>query len=118
MQAAWQNPFIYALFLLLLGIIIGAVGNKVLSSQMTADIGTIIALLGVGLLGLKGVMLVVAPPPRMLQTKSTTPTEDAIPREPARLSDEPPSITETTTRHLDTSLDASEAKSRDTQPTL
>lgn len=117
MQAAWQNPFFYALFLIVLGIIIVAVGNNLLSSEAIAGIGTIIALLGVGLLGLKGVMLIVAPPRLVLQTKSM-PTEGPIAREPARLSAEPPSVTETTTRQLDTSIDARDEKSRDTQPTL
>lgn len=118
MQAAWQNPFFYALLLIVLGIIIGAAGNRLLSSEITSDIGTIIALLGVGLLGLKGVMLVVAPPGVAPAAKSPTSAEGNSRREPARLPAEPPSVTETTTRHLDASLEAREEKSRDTQPTL
>lgn len=117
MQAAWQNPFIYALFLIMLGIIIGVVGNKVLSSQTTADIGTIIALLGVGLLGLKGVMLIVAPPRPSPPAKPVMQVEQTSEAKPALLSAEPPSVTENTTRQLDASVESRKERSRDTQPT-
>jgi hypothetical protein len=116
-QSAWQNPFIYALLLIALGIIIGAVGERPLRSQTAHDIGTIIALLGVGLLGLKGVLMVVSPPrpsPRKRRKKQVEHTSEP---KLQMLSAEPASVTENTTRELDASLKASKDRSRDTQPT-
>src|SRR5437868_6639037 len=57
LQKGWQNPLIYALLLILLGIIITLIGNKGFSDSKVGDIGTIISLAGVGLLGFKGVLL-------------------------------------------------------------
>ena len=117
-QAAWQNPFVYALLLIVLGIIVAVVGDKALRSQTTHDIGTIIALLGVGLLGLKGVMMIVAPPRPSPPTKRVTQVENTSELIPKLLSAELPSVTENTTRHLDARIEGGEKQSRDTQPTL
>jgi zinc-ribbon domain len=115
LQAAWQNPFIYALLLIVLGVILGAIGERPLRSQTAHDIGTIIALLGVGLLGLKGVMLIVAPPRPALRAKRAMQVEQTSER--TLLSAEPPSVTENTTRELDASAESLNERSRDTQPT-
>jgi hypothetical protein len=114
-QRFWQNPLIYALLLILLGIIIGVVGDNVFHTQTVSDIGTIIALLGVGLLGFKGVMLVIAPPRNSPRSQSAPQIEE--PSRPRLLSAEPPSITENTTRQLDSSVESLKERSRDTQPT-
>jgi hypothetical protein len=116
-QAAWQNPLIYALLLIVLGITVAVAGDKALSSQTTQDIGTIIALLGVGLLGLKGVMLIVAPPRHAPPAKRVMQVEQTSELKPTLLSAEPPSVTENTTRQLDASVDSRNERSRDTQPT-
>jgi zinc-ribbon domain len=100
MQAAWQNPLIYALLLIIFGVIMGAVSERALRSQTAHDIGTIIALLGVGLLGLK----------RVMQVEQTSELK------PALLAAEPPSVTENTTRQLDASAESLNERSRDTQP--
>ena len=119
MQAAWQNPLIYALLLIIFGVIMGAVSERApLRSQTAHDIGTIIALLGVGLLGLKGVMLVVAPPGHSPPPKRVTPVEQTFQLKPSLLSARPASVTENTTRQLDASLEVRSEKPRDTQPTL
>ena len=118
MQAAWQNPLIYALLLIIFGVIMGAVGERALRSQTAHDIGIIIALMGVGLLGLKGVMLIVAPPRPSPPVKRVMQVEQTSELKPTLLSAEPPSVTENTTRQLDASLESSKQKSRDTQPTL
>jgi len=119
MQAAWQNPLIYALLLIVFGVIMGAVSERApLRSQTAHDIGTIIALLGVGLLGLKGVMLIVAPPSHSPPVKRVMQVEQTSQLKPSLLSAEPPSVTENTTRQLDASLDVRSEKPRDTQPTL
>jgi zinc-ribbon domain len=116
-QAAWQNPFIYALLLIVLGIIIGVVGERPLRSQTARDIGSIIALMGVGLLGLKGVMMIVAPPRRSAPAKGVTQAEQTSELKRALLAAEPPSVTENTTRQLDASAKSLKERSRDTQPT-
>jgi hypothetical protein len=119
MQAAWQNPLIYALLLIILGVIMGAVSERApLRSQTAHDIGTMIALLGVGLLGLKGVMLIVAPPRHSPPVKRVMKVEQTSQLNPSLLSAEPASVTENTTRQLDASLEVRSEKPRDTQPTL
>jgi hypothetical protein len=119
MQAAWQNPLIYALLLIVCGVIMGAVSERApLRSQTAHDIGTIIALLGVGLLGLKGVMLIVAPPSHSPPIKRVMQAEQTSQLKHSLLSAEPASVTENTTRQLDASLEVRSEKPRDTQPTL
>lgn len=114
-QRFWQNPLIYALLLILLGIIIGVVGDNVFHTTTVSDIGTIIALLGVGLLGFKGVMLVIAPPRYLPRSQPAPQIEE--PYKVTLLSAEPPSVTENTTRQLDASVESLKERSRDTQPT-
>ena len=114
-QKFWQNPLIYALMLILLGIVIGGVGERVFQAKTVSDIGTIVALLGIGLLGFKGVMLVIAPPRSSARSeRAAEEFEDSY--EPL-LSAEPPSVTENTTRQLDANVEHGKEKSRDTQPT-
>jgi hypothetical protein len=109
----WQNPLLYGFFMLVLGSIITVIGKKIFREQTLADIGTVTALLGACLMGLKGLMLAA---PQWF---------GSLPKEPLRVelssnsprslnSGEPPSITENTTKHLDT---ITEERSRDTQPT-
>lgn len=114
-QRFWQNPMIYALLLILFGIIIGVVGDNVFHTNNVSDIGTIIALLGVGLLGFKGVMLVIAPP-RYSPRSQPAPQIEETPRLNL-LSAEPSSVTENTTRQLDASGEGLKERSRDKQPT-
>jgi hypothetical protein len=116
-QIAWQNPFVYALLLIVLGIIIGVVGERPLRSQTAHDIGTIIALIGVGLLGLKGVLMIVAPPRPSPPARRMTQFEQISEPKLQMLSAEPASVTENTTRELDASLEGIKDRSRDTQPT-
>jgi zinc ribbon protein len=118
-QRFWQNPLIYALMLILLGIVIGGVGERVFQAKTVSDIGTIIALLGVGLLGFKGVMLVIAPPRSSARSEGVAEEfEDSYEPGAGLLSAEPPSVTENTTRQLDANVEREKEKSRDTKPTL
>jgi len=116
-QALWQNPLLYALLLIVFGVILGAIGERPIRRQTVHDIGTIIALLGVGLLGLKGVMLIFAPPRPSPPIKRVTQVEQTSELKPSLLSAVPPSITENTTRQLDASVESLKERSRDTQPT-
>jgi predicted nucleic acid-binding Zn ribbon protein len=117
-QRFWQNPLIYALCLILLGIIIGVIGDKLVLTKMVTDMGTLIAVLGIGLLGFKGVMLVVAPPRQLPRAQPAPQVEEAARLTPALHSAEPASVTENTTRELDATVDRGKEKNRDTQPTL
>ena len=112
----WQNPLIYALLLVLLGIVISFLGENVLHTKPVSDIGIIVGLLGIGLLGFKGVMLVVASPQYSPRPKRAAETETSY--QPGLFPAEPPSVTETTTRQLDATVDRGTEKPRDTQPTL
>jgi hypothetical protein len=116
-QRFWHNPLIYGLLVIVLGIAIGVFGDKVLSSQTISDIGTIISLLGVGLIGVKGVMLIVAPAHHSPETKREIEAEQTSELKPALLSAEPTSVTEHTTRQLEANIDIRNERSRDTRPT-
>jgi len=117
-QRFWQNPLIYALLLVFLGIGIAFFGDNVLHTKTISDIGMIVALLGIGLLGFKGVMLVITPPSPSAGSHPSPQIEETSRLTPALLSAEPASITENTTRQLDTGVARDKKKSRDTQPTV
>ena len=100
-QKKWQNPFMYGFLMLTLGIIIVIFGKTLLGEQLVADIGTVMAFLGIGLLGFKGVSL-------MLSQSSSSPQSKALPEGEATTKLPPasqfgtlPSVTEHTTRHLE-----------------
>ena len=93
---AWH----YGLFLLALGMIITGVAKKIVNEQLIADIGTLISVLGVGLLVSRGILLLkdAAHSGSREPPKAETTTE-LMPRQlEAR---EQPSVTEFTTHHLD-----------------
>ena len=100
-QKRWRNPLIYGFLMLLLGMVIVIFGKKVAAEQLIADLGMLIALLGISLLGYKGVSLLRSPSipsPRtkiLLESKPTTELPQALP------SGEPTSVTEHTTRHFE-----------------
>jgi zinc-ribbon domain len=116
-QSFWQNPLVYALLLILLGIVIGIIGDKLVLTKMVTDMGTLIAVLGIGLLGFKGVMMVITPPRPSPGSHSAPQIEETSRLTPPLFSAEPPSVTENTTRQLDTRVARDKEKSRDTQPT-
>lgn len=97
-QKGWQNPLLYGLLIILVGLIIAIFGKMILVEKLVSDIGVVIALLGVGLLGLKGVLIMLP------QSKITATPEALLHREPmtklptALHSGEPASVTEHTTR--------------------
>ena len=98
------NPIIYGLLLVVLGTIIVTVGKKILAEQAVADIGTIVSVLGVGLLGWKGVFILQHSRFSQLQ-KAHQALEQPPTRQGALPSAEAPSITEQTTRHFDPQLE-------------
>jgi hypothetical protein len=98
---SWKSIFFtawyYGFFLIALGIIIISVGKKIIGEQLVADIGSLMSLLGVGLLVSRGILLLkgtLAQRPRQLPKKTET--------TPLLEQKEPASVTDFTTHHLDT----------------
>lgn len=88
--------------MLTLGIVIVIFGKTILGEQLIADIGTVMAFLSIGLLGFKGVSLMMSQPnstPRSKALPESEPTTSRLP--PAPQAAERISITEHTTRHLE-----------------
>ena len=73
----WRNPLLYGFFMLLLGTIIIYFGKRMLAEKSVADIGTILALLGVVLISLKGIFLVLPRSSSLPQTKAPAESESA-----------------------------------------
>jgi len=123
----WRDVLIYAFVLIASGTLLGAFGYKVLGEKTLGDIGTIISLVGVLVILLKGLMLVAqSATPTTRSVKPADPElEDEVlqadwqpAKAPALLSAEPPSITEHTTRQLEPSTPDESERPRTTQPTL
>src|ERR1700730_2292131 len=100
-QKGWHNPLIYGSLIIMLGLIIVVFGKTMLVEKLIADIGVVIALLGVGLLGFKGVLLIlpqsrVAPKP-----KTQLQGEPMVMKTSALRPGEPASVTDHTTRALE-----------------
>jgi hypothetical protein len=99
-QKRWRNPLMYGFLMLLLGMAIVIFGKKIVVEQLIADLGMLIAMLGIGLLGFKGVSLIRSQfsssrqAKTLLESKPTTELPSALP------SGEPASVTEHTTRHF------------------
>ncbi|HEV8429586.1 MAG TPA: hypothetical protein VGJ48_23040 [Pyrinomonadaceae bacterium] len=53
----WQNPLVYALFLIVFGVIITAIGKRVIGAQAVIDVGTVISMIGVVFLVIRGLFL-------------------------------------------------------------
>ena len=100
-QKRWRNPLMYGFLMLLLGMAIVIFGKKIAVEQLIADLGTLIAVLGIGLLGFKGVSLIRSPSSSSRQSKTLLEGEPTTELPPALPSGEPASVTEHTTRHFE-----------------
>ncbi|MDQ3252707.1 MAG: zinc ribbon domain-containing protein [Acidobacteriota bacterium] len=100
-ERRWQNPLMYGFLMLTLGIIIVIFGKTILGEQLIADIGTVMAFLGIGLLGFKGVSLMLSQSSSSPQSKALSEGEPMTRLPPASRTGELPSITEHTTHHLE-----------------
>jgi low temperature requirement protein LtrA len=95
-----QNPLCYGFFLLILGLIIIALGKKVLGEQLVADVGTVLALVGVAFFVIKGLFL-------FSRSRGAQSNEDlsragtTTELTPLLEAKEQPSVTEFTTRNFD-----------------
>ena len=113
----WQNPVVYALFTIAVGIFMMMFGRRVLGDKTMMDLGTVVTLIGAALLGLKGVFLVLQQAGVMQLPKSSVQQKQMPPRQQPTLQPaEQGSVVEHTTRNLD-AVPLYE-KPRNTQPTL
>jgi hypothetical protein len=119
-----QNPLVYATLIIMIGLVIAVLGNKVLRDQTMSDLGTVMAVLGIGLIGFKAVLLTLSSHHSGHRDGGL-----ALPGDRARirseadpqihlLAEEPASIVEHTTRHLETASEGRKDPARDTQPNL
>jgi len=115
-----QHPLVFGFWVMMIGIFIAVLGFKVFSVKTVGDIGTLLALLGIGLVGFYGVISTLS------QSKPKT-ARHPLPKAEttAQLQivnpQTPPSITENTTRQLDAppevvSVHTPAQGARDTQP--
>ncbi len=100
-QKRWRNPLMYGFLMLLLGMAIVIFGKKIAVEQLIADLGTLIAVLGIGLLGFKGVSLIRSQSSSSRQSKTLSEGKPTTELPPALPSGEPASVTEHTTRHFE-----------------
>jgi predicted nucleic acid-binding Zn ribbon protein len=100
-QKGWRNPLMYAFLMLLLGMAIVIFGKKIVVEQLIADLGTLIAMLGIGLLGFKGVGLILFQSGSSRQSKTLLEGKPTTELPPALPSGEPASVIEHTTRHFE-----------------
>jgi len=95
-----QNPLGYGFFLLILGLLIMTLGTKILGEKHVADVGTLLALVGVGLFVIKGLFLLNRSRSEQANedlSRAVTTTELT----PLLEAKEQPSVTEFTTRNFD-----------------
>ncbi len=109
-QKKWLNPLVYGFLLLTLGIVIVIFGKTLLGEQLVADIGTVVAVLGIGLLGFKGVSLIRSQSGLPHQSKALPEAEVTAKLPPASEFGSVPSITEHTTRPLKSTYGERKAK--------
>jgi hypothetical protein len=113
----WQNPLLYGLFMILIGMFLLILGKNAFNDKSISDMGTVITLLGTILLALKGTFLVLQQA-GVLQLPKHEIKQQQLPQQHhfAIHSGEPQSVIEHTTRHLDAT--PVYEKPRNTQPTL
>src|SRR5215813_3774807 len=109
-RKGWRNPLLYAFLLIALGLMISTIGGAVHAVKAISDIGVMIALIGVGLLGFKGVLLMLGQARDASGAKALPPSEPTRSLAPALPPGEPASVTEGTTRTLGPVLDGRRPK--------
>src|SRR5262245_4749293 len=73
-RTVWQDPLVYAFVLIAAGMVLGFFGYKILSEKTLGDIGTLVSLVGVLVILLKGIFLVI--PTEKAQARSQAVLED------------------------------------------
>jgi hypothetical protein len=99
-ELMWFQKYVaYGFFMLFLVMLIVIFGRKIVVEQLIADIGVLIAMLGIGLFGFKGVLLILGdsrnPQSQLLESKPTAKLPTQLHAGAA------PSVTEHTTRNFE-----------------
>jgi hypothetical protein len=101
----WDVPLGYGFFMLLLGLAVIFVGNTLLHTQLMADIGALLALLGVAIFGYRGLQLLMSRPaggPAKSGEQQALPKSEPTVRLPsAEQFEGVPSVADQTTRDLE-----------------
>jgi hypothetical protein len=103
-QKLWQNPLMYGFLMLTLGIIIVIFGKTLLGEQIIADIGTVLAFLGIITFGYRGFSLMFPKSSALPHSKGAKVLSESEPTNKLPLATQfegLPSVTEHTTRHLE-----------------
>jgi hypothetical protein len=105
----WGGALAYSVVVIAIGLVLMLAGSRVLHDGAFTDIGTVIALLGVGLIGFKGIVMVGSEASVALKNHANQRSVGA--RAPTQIGSPPPrralptgpvpSVTEQTTRELD-----------------
>jgi predicted nucleic acid-binding Zn ribbon protein len=100
-QKRWRSPLLYGLLMILLGMAIVMFGKKIAAEELIADLGTLIGVIGIGLLGFKGVLLIRSQASSSRSSKTLLEGRPTTELPPALPAGEPASVTEHTTRHFE-----------------
>jgi len=101
----WDASLTYGFLMLLIGLAVIFVGSAVLHEQLMADIGTVISFLGVGILGYRGLQLLMSKcgtkPIKPIESIGLPKSESTVQLPSADNFEGIPSVTEPTTRNLE-----------------
>ncbi|HEY6329406.1 MAG TPA: zinc ribbon domain-containing protein [Blastocatellia bacterium] len=116
-----RHPAVYGFLLMMIGILIAVLGATIFPNKTVTDIGTLLAILGIGLVGFYGLMMIVAPNRPKTARRSLPKAETTAQLQTVNLP-APLSVTETTTKQLEpqpgsVNIDPLGQPARDTQPT-
>ena len=97
-----RSPVFYAVMLIVIGVAMATVfGKNGFDVEMAKGIGGLIAILGVGLLGFKGVMMMTGAQTGRRELPRQPADTSRLEADTARRLEAPPSVTEHTTRTLE-----------------
>jgi uncharacterized protein YacL len=103
----WDGSLGYGSLMLIVGLTVIFIGKTLLHEQLMADIGTVIAFLGVGILGYRGLTLLMSKPAATHlpivnnEPRTTMKSEPTVRLPSAEQFEGVPSVTDHTTRHLE-----------------
>jgi hypothetical protein len=66
----WQNPMTFGFRMIALGMVIALFGEKIFLVETFSSVGTVIAFIGAGLIGLRGVFVAVCQSKELLWSKA------------------------------------------------
>jgi hypothetical protein len=101
-----SQPLLLAGFLtMMFGVIVGVLGKKMLSTEWVSSVGALIAILGMSLMGYAAITLMAPLSRKSAKSKPASPADLTTDRQLAAPPASVPSVTENTTRELETAPD-------------